>query len=65
MQYNISEQDIFLFHQGTNYHSHQLLGCHNIEWEGTNGYRFAVWAPNAKDIHVVGDFNQWDGNNIH
>ena len=35
MDYNISEQDIFLFHQGTNYHSHQLLGCHTIEWEGT------------------------------
>ena len=35
MYYNISEQDIFLFHQGTNYHSHQLLGCHPIEWEGT------------------------------
>ena len=62
MYYNISEQDIFLFHQGTNYHSHQLLGCHTIEWEGTQGYRFVVWAPNAKEIHVVGDFNQWKGN---
>ena len=59
MDYDISEQELFLFHQGTNYHSHKLLGCHPIEWEGTKGYRFVVWAPNAKEIHVVGDFNQW------
>ncbi len=62
MYYNISQQDIFLFHQGTNYHSQQLLGCHTIEWQGTQGYRFVVWAPNAKKIHIVGDFNQWIGN---
>ncbi|MBS4222811.1 1,4-alpha-glucan branching protein GlgB [Lederbergia citrea] len=61
MHYNISERDIFLFHQGTNYHSHQLLGCHHIDWKDTHGYRFAVWAPNAKEIRVVGDFNQWNG----
>ncbi|MCM3113400.1 1,4-alpha-glucan branching protein GlgB [Lederbergia lenta] len=61
MYYNISEQDIFLFHQGTNYHSHRLLGCHQIEWEGKTGLRFAVWAPKAKKIHIVGDFNNWKG----
>ncbi|MBS4208615.1 1,4-alpha-glucan branching protein GlgB [Bacillus sp. FJAT-50079] len=61
MYYNISEQDIFLFHQGTNYHSQQLLGCHKIEWKGREGFRFAVWAPNAKSIRVVGDFNDWVG----
>lgn len=59
MQYNISDQDIFLFHQGTNYRSHQLLGAHWIDWEGQNGLRFTVWAPHAKEIHVVGDFNSW------
>ncbi len=37
------------------------MGCHFIEWEGEEGYRFAVWAPNAKRIHIVGDFNQWNG----
>ena len=61
MDYHISEEDIFLFHQGTNFNSHQLLGCHPIEWEGASGFRFVVWAPNAKEINVVGDFNQWDG----
>ena len=34
MDYYISEQDLFLFHQGTNYYSQQLLGCHSIEWKG-------------------------------
>jgi 1,4-alpha-glucan branching enzyme len=61
MDYHISEADIFLFHQGTNYYSEKLLGCQPIEWEGTSGYRFVVWAPNAKGIQVVGDFNQWKG----
>ena len=62
LDYNISEQDVFLFHQGTNYYSHQLLGCHYIQWKGTYGYRFAVWAPKAKMIHVVGECNDWEGN---
>lgn len=61
MYYNISEEDIYLFHQGTNYRSHELLGCHMIEWENKKGLRFTVWAPNAKKISVVGDFNQWQG----
>ncbi|RDW16203.1 1,4-alpha-glucan branching protein GlgB [Oceanobacillus chungangensis] len=60
MYYNISEQDIYLFHQGTNYRSHKILGCHQIEWEGIQGHRFAVWAPNADSVRVVGDFNHWD-----
>ncbi|WP_241558992.1 1,4-alpha-glucan branching protein GlgB [Oceanobacillus halophilus] len=60
MKYHISEQDIYLFHQGTNYHSQQFLGCHFIQWEGKKGFRFTVWAPNAKSISVVGDFNHWN-----
>ncbi|MEK3887647.1 1,4-alpha-glucan branching protein GlgB [Bacillus sp. FSL K6-3431] len=62
MEYNISEQDIFLFHQGTNYRTHHILGCHYIECEGESGYRFVVWAPNASNIQLVGDFNEWKGN---
>ncbi|MBS4217669.1 1,4-alpha-glucan branching protein GlgB [Bacillus sp. FJAT-49711] len=61
MYFNISEQDIFLFHQGTHYHSQQILGCHHMKWKGKNGSRFSVWAPNAKKIYVVGDFNKWTG----
>lgn len=59
MNYNLTEQDIYLFHQGTNYYSYKMLGCHLIEWKGYTGFRFVVWAPHAKAISVVGDFNNW------
>lgn len=61
MDYNLSPQDIYLFHQGTHYHSYKLLGCHEIKWKNRKGYRFVVWAPNASAVSVVGDFNDWDG----
>ncbi|GAB3044636.1 1,4-alpha-glucan branching protein GlgB [Virgibacillus ainsalahensis] len=63
MFYTISEEEIFLFHQGTNYRSQQFLGCHPLEWEEEQGFRFAVWAPHAKNVRVVGDFNEWKGEN--
>jgi 1,4-alpha-glucan branching enzyme len=50
-----NELPVYLFHQGTNYYSYKLLGSHILD-EGTV---FRVWAPHAKSIHVVGDFNQW------
>ncbi|WP_173918280.1 1,4-alpha-glucan branching protein GlgB [Halobacillus sp. Marseille-Q1614] len=55
------EHDIFLFHQGNLRYSYQLLGAHPYEQDGKEGIRFAVWAPHAKQVSVVGDFNQWDG----
>ncbi|HLU22448.1 MAG TPA: 1,4-alpha-glucan branching protein GlgB [Bacillaceae bacterium] len=61
MHYNISEQEIYLFHQGTNFHSYKMFGCHHVNLNNISGYRFAVWAPNAQQIHVVGDFNEWQG----
>ncbi|UTR10631.1 1,4-alpha-glucan branching protein GlgB [Evansella sp. LMS18] len=61
MLYNITEEEVYLFHQGTNYHSHKLLGCHKIDWNGETGLRFAVWAPNAREVKVAGEFNNWDG----
>ena len=57
---NMADYDIYLFHQGTNFHAYEMLGAHFIEQEGKQGVRFAVWAPNAKSISVVGDFNGWD-----
>lgn len=60
MVFGITEQDLYLFHQGTHYESYRFLGCHLITFEGKTGYRFAVWAPNAKNVAVVGDFNRWD-----
>lgn len=49
-------QEIYLFHQGTNYHCYNLLGLH-LEGEGA---WLRCWAPNAKGVSVVGDFNNWD-----
>ena len=56
----LSEFDLYLYHQGTNYHAYQMLGAHFAEKDGVSGVRFAVWAPHAKAVSVVGDFNDWD-----
>ena len=61
MKYNISDIDVYLFHQGTNYYSGNLLGCHHITWEEKSGFRFVVWAPHATSVSVTGDFNKWSG----
>ena len=56
----MSEFGLYLFHQGTNYHAYEMLGAHFDVQDGKHGVRFAVWAPHAKSISVVGDFNEWD-----
>ncbi|MEK3917402.1 1,4-alpha-glucan branching protein GlgB [Paenibacillus sp. FSL H7-0331] len=53
--------DLFLFHEGSLYQSYRMLGAHFIENEGVAGVRFVVWAPHAKEIRVIGDFNNWIG----
>ncbi len=57
----LSDFELYLFHEGTLYESYKTLGAHPISYEGAEGVRFAVWAPNAKKVSVVGDFNDWDG----
>jgi len=52
-----SEQDVYLFREGTNANLHHILGCHFRHEEG--GARFAVWAPNASSVAVIGDWNGW------
>ncbi|MDQ1909345.1 1,4-alpha-glucan branching protein GlgB [Paenibacillus sp. GD4] len=54
-------EDLYLFHEGSLFQSYRMLGAHIMESEGVKGVRFAVWAPHARDIRVVGDFNCWDG----
>lgn len=56
-----SEYDRYLFHEGTHFQSYAFLGGHLLEEGGLQGARFAVWAPNAISVSVVGDFNNWDG----
>ncbi|KRG16452.1 1,4-alpha-glucan branching protein GlgB [Lederbergia galactosidilytica] len=56
-----SDYEQYLFHEGTLYESYKMLGAHIMTVNGVKGVRFAVWAPNALSVSVVGDFNQWDG----
>ena len=53
----ITQEQIYLFREGTNYKSYHMLGAHLMEQNGQKGVRFAVWAPNADWVSVVGDFN--------
>ncbi|MBR4002781.1 MAG: 1,4-alpha-glucan branching protein GlgB [Clostridia bacterium] len=57
---NKKEEQLFLFNQGTYYHAYELLGCHMEEKKGKTGAYFRVWAPNAKKVNLVGDFNGWN-----
>jgi 1,4-alpha-glucan branching enzyme len=57
----LGELDIHLLAEGNHLHAYERLGAHCIELAGVAGVSFAVWAPNAKRVSVVGDFNGWDG----
>ncbi|PUU95780.1 MAG: 1,4-alpha-glucan branching enzyme [Halanaerobium sp.] len=54
------DYDRYLFHQGRHYESYDFLGSHITEEKGKKGVRFTVWAPNAEEISVIGDFNDWN-----
>ena len=51
---------LYLFHKGTNYKCADFFGCHKAVKDSQEGYYFRVWAPNAKRVSVVGDFNNWN-----
>nr|WP_245909406.1 1,4-alpha-glucan branching protein GlgB [Sphaerotilus hippei] len=55
------EMDVWLLAQGTHHRPYEWLGAHLVRVQGVDGTRFAVWAPQAQRVSVVGDFNQWDG----
>jgi 1,4-alpha-glucan branching enzyme len=57
----LSDYDLYLFGEGTDYLLYEKLGAHLREVDGVRGVHFAVWAPNARRVSVVGDFNSWDG----
>lgn len=52
--------DSYLFHEGSYYKSYEFLGVHRIQ----GGVRFVVWAPEAKEVYLIGDFNEWHKNNL-
>lgn len=58
--FTITDDQVFLFHEGTNYKSYQMLGAHLTTRNRRKGVHFGVWAPNALWVSVVGDFNHWD-----
>src|SRR5260370_1455327 len=57
----LGELDLHLLVEGNHLASYQKLGAHPIVHDGVEGVAFAVWAPNARRVSVVGDFNSWDG----
>lgn len=57
---NIHDEDIFLFHEGTNCRAYNYFGAKHEKRNGADGAVFRVWAPKAKSVSVVGDFNEWD-----
>ncbi|EYE87768.1 glycogen branching protein [Fervidicella metallireducens AeB] len=59
----MSKRDVNLFHKGRNYSCYKFMGAHHTNENGVEGYRFTVWAPNALNVSVLGDFNSWNGKN--
>ena len=57
----LGDVDLYLAGEGTHHSLYERLGAHPHEMDGTLGVSFAVWAPNAKRVSVIGDFNRWDG----
>jgi 1,4-alpha-glucan branching enzyme len=63
VRYDISvlnNDDVFLFNEGSHHRLHEKLGAHLAKVDGMEGTYFAVWAPNARQVSVVGEFNRWD-----
>ena len=58
----VTEMDQYLFGQGVHYDIYKKLGAHKTEKDGVEGIYFAVWAPKAEQVFLVGTFNEWDEN---
>jgi 1,4-alpha-glucan branching enzyme len=57
----LTDFDLHLFSEGTHYRAWEKLGAHRLTIGSVTGVHFAVWAPNAQRVSVIGDFNHWDG----
>ncbi|MEC4806733.1 MAG: 1,4-alpha-glucan branching enzyme [Jaaginema sp. PMC 1079.18] len=57
----LTDFDLHLFMEGNHHRIYEKLGAHPISIDGVNGVYFAVWAPNARNVSIIGNFNQWDG----
>jgi 1,4-alpha-glucan branching enzyme len=56
----LTDQDLYLFNEGSHYRLHDKMGAHLVTQKGQAGVVFSVWAPNARSVSVVGSFNSWD-----
>ena len=56
----LTDHDIYLFKEGSHFKLYEKLGAHPMVLDGVAGARFGVWAPNARSVSVIGDFNGWD-----
>lgn len=56
----LTEDDLFIFNEGNHFRLYEKLGAHVLTAAGVAGTYFAVWAPDAEQVFVIGDFNQWD-----
>src|ERR1700730_18074128 len=56
----LTDFDLYLFNEGTHVRIYQKLGAHVLTQDGKAGVAFAVWAPNADAVSVIGEFNNWD-----
>src|SRR5690349_16203768 len=63
----LTDFDVYLWSEGSHYRAYEKLGAHVMERDGVAGTQFAVWAPNARWVSVIGDFNGWQagGNAMH
>nr|MDE5753538.1 1,4-alpha-glucan branching enzyme [Oscillospiraceae bacterium] len=57
---NPNDFPLYLFYQGKNSESYRFFGVHSVTEQNVKKYRFRVWAPKAKNVSVVGDFNDWN-----
>jgi 1,4-alpha-glucan branching enzyme len=55
----LTADDLYLFNEGSHFRLYEKLGAHPTEYEGKEGTQFAVWAPDAEHVYVMGDFNGW------
>src|SRR3984885_15686980 len=55
----LSDQDLYLFNEGSNYRMYETMGAHPVTRDGQAGAIFSVWAPNARLVSVIGSFNSW------